>query len=80
MGETSRRRVLGVAVAGAIGTAGAVAAGGGSAQAVVTSGEPLVAYIADPGSGSLTLMSGDREIVVQDADLIARIFSAARAN
>jgi hypothetical protein len=39
--------------------------------------EPLVAHISDPGTGELCLLVGDREVVVHDPDLVARLTHAA---
>ncbi len=33
----------------------------------------LVVHVADPSSGTLTLLVGEREVVVHDADLVARL-------
>jgi hypothetical protein len=33
----------------------------------------LVAHVGDPSSGTLTLLVGEREIVVHDRDLVARL-------
>jgi hypothetical protein len=38
---------------------------------------PLVAYVTDMRGGELTLMVGEREVVVHDADLAARLARAA---
>ena len=37
----------------------------------------LVAHVADPSSGTLTLLVGEREVVVHDRDLVARLARAA---
>src|SRR6185437_10574649 len=33
----------------------------------------LVAHVADPDSGTLTLLVGEREVLVHDRDLVARL-------
>lgn len=78
--ETSRRKILGVAAAGVVGTAGAVALSSGSASArtaAITSTTPLVAHIEDPSSGTVQIMIGSHEITVTDQDLVARLVDAA---
>ncbi|HST50165.1 hypothetical protein [Jatrophihabitans sp.] len=37
----------------------------------------LVAHVADPSSGTVTLLVGEREVVVHDRDLVARLARAA---
>jgi hypothetical protein len=81
MTETSRRKFL--AAAGAGTAAGAVVSlSGGAAEAVTrrhgdAADEPVVAYVADPRAGVLHLMAGEREVIVEDRDLVARILNAA---
>jgi hypothetical protein len=38
---------------------------------------PLVAYVTDMQGGEVTLMVGEREVVVHDRDLTARLAHAA---
>ncbi len=82
MNETSRRKLLAVAGAGA--AAGTISFTTGSAAAAqAPSGdirEPVVAYIEEPWSGLLVLMVGDREVEVRDHDLVKRILVAAGGN
>ena len=79
--DTSRRKLLAAAGAGA--AAGAVALAPGAANAAVarrSSGsaqESVVAYIKDHRSGTISLMVGEREVVVHDRDLATRILNAA---
>lgn len=40
--------------------------------------EPLVAYIRDAANGEISLMIGEREVVIRDHDLVARLHHAAR--
>ena len=42
--------------------------------------EPVVAYVQNPKAGVLHLMVGEREVVVEDHDLVARILNAAGGN
>jgi hypothetical protein len=83
MNESTRRGFLagaGVSVAGA-GLAAIVPATGANAATPVTSPAhargSLVAHVADMQGDTVTLMVGDRETVVRDADLVARLARAA---
>ena len=82
MNDTSRRKFLAAAGAGA--AAGTVVAVSGSASAAATARrnknaatEPVVAYVEDPRSGVLRLMVGEREVIVEDHDLVTRILNHA---
>jgi hypothetical protein len=81
MNDTSRRKFLAATGAGV--AAGTVAGlGGGTAQAETVRSldaatEPVVAYVQDPAGGVLHLMVGEREVIVEDHDLVARIVNAA---
>ena len=82
MGDTSRRRFIGVSGAGAA-AVGASTLIPGAASAATTrlhgksSTSPVVAYVSDVHSDELTLMVDDREVVVRDRDLINRLLNAA---
>ena len=81
MSDTSRRKFLAAAGAGTAATA-VVGLTSGAAQAVTARGsraatEPVVAYVQDPKAGVLHLMVGEREVIVEDHDLVARILNAA---
>jgi hypothetical protein len=39
--------------------------------------EPVVAFVKDPSSGEISVMSGEREVIVRDRELAARIGRAA---
>jgi hypothetical protein len=39
--------------------------------------QPLVAHVADPHSGRVSLLVGEREVTVHDPDLVARLARAA---
>jgi outer membrane receptor protein involved in Fe transport len=83
MSETSRRRFIGVAGAGAA-AAGATALIPGAASAAQTrlhekgARTPVVAYVADVESDEVTLMVDEREVVVHDRDLVVRLRNAAK--
>jgi hypothetical protein len=81
MSEVSRRNILAVSGAGlAAGTVGLAAA---PAEASTTRArahsarESVVAYVEDHESARLRLLVGEREVVVHDRDLVARILNAA---
>ena len=82
MSDTSRRRFIGVAGAGAA-AVGATALVSGAASAAQTrlSGKgakaPLVAHVSDITSDEVSLMVGEREVVVHDRDLVHRLLNAA---
>ena len=80
MSDTSRRNFLSVAGAGA--AAGAVALAAGGAQVISrlrgdSAKEPVVAHIADHKAATMTLMVGEREVLVKDRDLVIRLLNAA---
>jgi hypothetical protein len=82
MNDTSRRRFIGVVGAGAV-TAGAATVLPDTALASEpqlgpdSASESLVAHVADPHSDEVTLMLGEREVVVHDRDLVTRLLNAA---
>jgi hypothetical protein len=82
MNESSRRRFLGGAGAGAA-AAGASVVLPSSAEAAEarlhehSATESVVAYVSDARSDELTLMVGEREVVVHDRDLVTRLLNAA---
>jgi hypothetical protein len=82
MDNTSRRRFIGVAGAGAA-AVGAAALVPGAAAAARTrrnrgaATDAVVAYVEDPSSDTLTLMVGEREVEVHDRDLVTRLLNAA---
>jgi hypothetical protein len=81
MSETSRRKFLAATSAGVAGAA-VVGVTGGPAEAVTrrhahAAAEPVVAYVPDHTSGVVHLMVGEREVIVDDHDLAARILNAA---
>jgi len=57
---------------------GGVAAERAEAQAGPVGSEPVVAYVKDPSSGEIAVMSGNREVTVHDGKLAAQIARAAR--
>ncbi len=80
MSETSRRKFLAAAGAGA--AAGTVALST-DATAAETRPKPngaretVVAYVKDHRSNELRLLVGEREVIVNDRDLVTRILNAA---
>jgi hypothetical protein len=88
MSDTSRRKFLAAAGVGAAGTVGLTGVSGSAdaaAPADATRGknsakQPVVAYVEHHFSDRVHLMVGDREIVVHDRDLAARILNAAGGN
>ena len=80
MGETDRRKFLAVAGTGAAaGVVGLTAgpAGATTARSANSARETVVAYVHDHRSSELTLLVGEREVVVHDRDLVVRILNAA---
>ena len=83
MSETSRRKFLATTGAGV--AAGAVAVTS-TAQAAEAAGaqpskdsarESVVVYVKDHRLAEVRLLVGEREVVVQDRDLVTRILNAA---
>jgi hypothetical protein len=56
---------------------GAVVARQADAQDEPVGSEPVMAYVKDPSSGEISVMSGEREVTVHDQKLAARIARAA---
>ena len=88
MEQPNRRKFLIIAGAGAGAAAIGVAAAktgvarpdtpsAGSGAPLPADAGPLVAYVDDAGSGRVSVMTGDAEIVVHDPDLVARLSRAA---
>jgi len=79
MSESTRRTFLLASGAGAAAIGMAAATPGvAAAQAPAPATLPddatdLVVHVADPSSGTLTLLVGEREVVVHDRDLVARL-------
>jgi hypothetical protein len=89
MSDATRRTFLAAAGTGAAAAAAVAAApgavGAASRGAVAetgaqpaTTGDRLVAYVADPRSGRVTVMYGEDEVTVHDADLVRRLAGIAR--
>jgi hypothetical protein len=81
MSDHTRRRFLALAGAGAaaVGVGVTAAEPAQAKPAKVPSGAtgPLVAYVTDVRSGAVSVMVGDREVVLHDRDLVARLARAA---
>jgi len=85
MSNTSRRIFLAAAGSSAAAAAAVAAAPGALAAPSdhrpddsTPDGEPLVAYIDDVTTGRVSILFGEDEVVVQDADLVRRLTRAAR--
>lgn len=81
MSETSRRKFLAATGAGVAGVA-VVGVAGGTAEATTArrknaATEPVVAYVPEPRAGVVHLMVGEREVIVEDHELVACILNAA---
>jgi hypothetical protein len=81
MTDTDRRKFLAATGAG-VAAGAVVGVTGGAAQAVTArrhdaATQPVVAYVQNPETGVLHLMVGEREVIVEDHDLVARILNAA---
>jgi hypothetical protein len=90
MSDATRRTFLAAAGTGAAAAAAVAAAPGalaaGTRGAVpdagpgpAATGDRLVAYVADPRSGRITVMYGEDEVTVHDADLVRRLAGIARS-
>jgi anti-sigma-K factor RskA len=85
MSETTRRNVI---IAGATGAAAVIGVAGTTAVAQAatrtpqgrSAQEPVVAHVEDHASDTVTLMVGEREVVVHDRDLVVRLLDAAGGN
>lgn len=85
MSKPTRRNFLIASGAGAAAVGMAAAAPGvaGASTPDVTSATlphdatDLMAHVADPNTGTLTLYVGEREVLVHDRDLVARLARAA---
>jgi hypothetical protein len=87
MSESTRRRFLIASGAGAaaVGVATAVPGVAGAQPAqrppaptpLPGDARSLVAHVADPSSGTITLFLAEHEVVVHDPDLVARLARAA---
>jgi hypothetical protein len=55
----------------------AVASDAAAAElSTTTFSEPLVAHVSDLAAGEVTIMSGTREIILRDTDLVMRLLKA----
>jgi hypothetical protein len=81
MSETNRRKFLAAAGAGAaagfVGMNAGPAFAGGTERGKNAAKETVVAYVEDHHGSELTLLVGEREVVVHDRDLVNRILNAA---
>ena len=83
MSETTRRNFLiasgaGAAAVGMVAVPGVAGARPPDATATLPQDAvDLMVHVADPSTGTLTLYVGEREILVHDRDLVARLARAA---
>ena len=81
MSETNRRKFLAAAGAGAaagvVGITAGPAFAAGPARSSTAAKETVVAYVEDHQGSTVTLLVGEREVVVHDRDLVTRILNAA---
>jgi hypothetical protein len=86
MTDATRRGFLIMAGAGAaaVGVAAVAPAAGEATQTITrlrgasTASSPLVAYVRDARKGDVSVMVGEREVVVHDPELVARLIRAGR--
>ncbi len=80
MSETNRRKFLAVAGAGAAAGVVGISAGpafAGTERSKLAAKETVVAYVEDHHGSVVTLLVGDREVVVNDRNLVNAILNAA---
>jgi hypothetical protein len=81
MSETNRRKFLAAAGAGAaagvVGISAGPAFAGGAVRSNKSARETVVAYVEDHHGSTVTILVGEREVVVHDRDLVTRILNAA---
>jgi hypothetical protein len=88
MSDTSRRGFLAIAGVGAAGVAAASVVGASSAGAIESKSTTdaalphgaagsIVAYVGDVKDGQVSVMVGERAVVVHDKDLVARLARVA---
>jgi anaerobic selenocysteine-containing dehydrogenase len=80
MSETSRRKFLAVAGAGAAAGVVGISASpafAGSTQSRLAAKETVLAYVEDHHGSVVKLLVGEREVVVHDRDLVVRLLNAA---
>ncbi|HZJ07948.1 MAG TPA: hypothetical protein VFD59_21170 [Nocardioidaceae bacterium] len=85
MSDSTRRGFLGIAGAGAVAAGAAAVAPAAFAEDTEartppegSADEPVVAYVSNARKGELSLMAGEREVVLHDRALVNRILNAAR--
>ncbi len=80
MSETNRRKFLAVAGTGAAAGLVGITAGpafGGTARSGKAARQTVVAFVADHRGSEVTLLVGEREVVVHDRNLVDAILNAA---
>ncbi len=79
MAEVTRLGFMKSSVGAAAGVTliGSLTAASADAKERPAGSEPLVVFVKDPASGEISLMTGDREVIVHDRQLAARLARAA---
>ncbi len=75
--KSSAAAVVGASALGAIAT-GAAEADEHADSAPVAGSEPVVAYVRNPSKGEIAVMSGEREVILRDRRLAARLARQVR--
>jgi anaerobic selenocysteine-containing dehydrogenase len=80
MSDLTRRGFVKTSAGAAAGMTaiGALVAGQAEADVSPAGSDPVIAYVKDPRSGEISVMSGDREVTVRDPKLATQIARAAR--
>jgi hypothetical protein len=78
--DLTRRRFVKNSAGAAAGMTliGVLVADRANAEGGTAGSEPVIAYVRDPSTGEIDVMSGDREATVRDPKLAAQIARAAR--
>ena len=80
MSDTSRRKFLAAAGIGTAASTVGIVSGGSPAAARPSPGratEPVLAVVDDHRGSEVRFLVGEREVVVEDRDLVTRILNAA---
>jgi hypothetical protein len=80
VGEITRLGFMKSSVGAAAGLTaiGALTAANADAHGRPAGTESVVAYVKNPATGEISVMTGDREVIIHDRQLAARLSRAAR--